>query len=225
VPAGRVADEESAGDMSLPIAILGAGGHGRVVASICRAAGREVQCFVDSALRGRSVAGIDVVGGDEMLDDPAFVRSHAFVVAIGDQCIRRRVAKRVAEKGGRLTTVIHPSAVVADDVQLGCGVVLGPAAVINCGTSVGDLVIINTGATIDHDSILEEAVHIGPGANLGGNVSCGEAALVGLGAAVLSGKRIGARAIVGAGAVVTRDVPPDVTVVGCPARVIESSFR
>jgi len=45
-------------------------------------------------------------------------------------------------------------------------------------------------------------------------------ASIGSGATILSNVTIGERAIVGAGSVVTRDVPPDVIVIGNPARVL-----
>ncbi|MDP3850174.1 MAG: acyltransferase [Luteolibacter sp.] len=50
-------------------------------------------------------------------------------------------------------------------------------------------------------------------------------ASIGSGATILGGVTIGANAMIGAGSVVTRDVPPDTTVAGNPARVIQSSHK
>lgn len=210
--------------MLKPIIILGCGGHARVVADVCRAAGRIVGGFLDNKTARRAlVGGIAVVGGDELLDDRRFVTEHEFVVAIGDQRARRRLSNVVRERGGTLATVIHPSAVVAPDVRIGAGTVLVAGSIINPGAVLGDFVIINTGATIDHDNVLKDGVQVCPGANLAGTVTCGEDAFIGTGAIIIPGRTIGARAVIGAGSVVTSDIPDDVTAVGCPARVVKGS--
>jgi sugar O-acyltransferase (sialic acid O-acetyltransferase NeuD family) len=193
------------------------------VADICRAAGREVRGFLDrQGAHGDPERLAGVLGGDELLDDRAFVVSHEFVVGVGHQRTRRRLAELVRAKGGILTSVIHPSAVVAPDVRIGAGVVVVAGCVVNPGAVLGDLVIVNTGATVDHDCLLSEGVHVCPGAHLTGSVTCREYACVGAGAVVIPGRTIGARAMVGAGAVVIADVGDDVTVAGCPARVIKN---
>ena len=205
-----------------PVAILGSGGHARVVADACRAAGRHVAGFLDpGAVRESTRSGVVVLGGDDLLESAEFVARHEFLVAIGSQALRRSLCARVRERGGTLTRVAHPSAVVAPDVRLGAGSVLAAGSVVNTGTVVGEFVIVNTGATVDHDNLLGDGTQLGPGAHLAGEVHCGEDALLGPGAIVVRGCRIGTRAIVGAGAVVLSDVPPDVTVVGLPARILE----
>lgn len=205
--------------MSLPVVILGNGGHARVVADICRVSGRTVRGFID---RGGAPPGEHVLGGDDLLDDRAFVDAHEFVIGIAHQRIRRRLAELVLAKGGTLTSVIHPSAVVAADVVVGRGVVLVAGCIVNPASVLGDLVIVNTGATVDHDSVLHKGVHVCPGAHLAGSVICGEYAFVGTGAIVVPNRTIGQRAIVGAGAIVIADVADDVTVVGAPARVVKN---
>jgi len=206
--------------MPRPVVILGHGGHARVVADICRAAKREVRGFLDRQGVHESAS---VLGGDDLLDDRAFVESHEYVVGIADQRIRRRLAGLVRAKGGVLASVIHPSAVVAPAVAIGAGVVVVAGCVVNPGAVLGDLVIVNTGATVDHDCVLNEGVHVCPGAHLTGNVVCGEYAFLGAGAIVIPGRAIGAWAVVGAGAVVISDVTDGVTVVGCPARAIKNA--
>jgi sugar O-acyltransferase (sialic acid O-acetyltransferase NeuD family) len=203
------------------VVIIGSGGHARVVADACRAAGRKVRGFLDpGVVPGTCVGGISVLGGDELLDDPTFATSHEFLVGIGDQRTRRALAMLVREKGAILTTAVHPSAVVAPDVRVGDGTVIIAGSVVNPGAKLGEFVVVNTGATVDHDCILGDGVHVCPGAHLAGGVTCGEDTLVGTGAAVIPGLTIGARSVVGAGAVVICDIPGNVTVVGCPARIL-----
>lgn len=207
-----------------PIVVLGSGGHARVVADVCRAAGREVRGFLDPrASPGDIVGQLRVLGDDELLDDADFVAEHEFLIGIGDQQKRRKVASMVREKGGTLATVIHPSSVVAPDVRIGAGTVLVAGSIINTGAVLGECVIINTGATVDHDNILKDGVQLCPGVHLAGNVSCGEDAFFGTGAVVIPGREIGARAVIGAGAVVTSDIPEDVAAVGCPAKVVKGT--
>jgi len=204
---------------TLPIVILGCGGHGRVVADILRVAQRPVAGFLDDRPPASLVDGIPVVGDSRCLVETDFLRTYAVIVAVGDQKLRRHFASLVIERGGHLGIAIHVKAVVARDVAIGGGSVVMAGAVINTGSRIGRFAIVNTGAVLDHDNLMEDGVHIGPGCSLAGNVVCGADAFVGTGASVIPGIRIGARAVVGAGAAVISDVPPDTLVVGCPAVV------
>ncbi|MCP4038984.1 MAG: acetyltransferase [bacterium] len=204
--------------MSGSIVIVGAGGHGRVVADLCRSAGREVVGYLDAGLEaGTRVDGAAVLGGDERLGDRDFVLAHAFAIGIGDPKLRCKLAQLVLDAGGELPAIAHAHTTVAPDVMLGRGTVLMAGAVVNPGSTLEDLVVVNTGATVDHDGRIGEGTHLCPGVHLGGNVTCGARAYVGIGASVIQGICIGHDAIVGAGAVVIRDVAEGETVVGCPA--------
>ena len=207
--------------MSKPIVILGTGGHARVVADVCRAANRSIAGFVDSSRsKGEPVGFGTVLGPDSLLADRAFARAHEFLIGIADVNARRRLARRIVDCGGELTTVIHPRAVVGTDVEIGAGTVLVACSVVNTGARIGEGVIINTAATVDHDVIIGDFVHVAPGAHLAGSVRCRDSAFVGLGALVIQGITLGAGCTVGAGAVVVTNVGEGETVVGCPARAI-----
>ena len=209
--------------MSQPIVILGAGGHARVVADLCRCLGREVAGFLDPAqATDAQVGAARVIGADDRLEDPAFVAAHEFALGVGDPTVRCRLGRAVAAVGGALPALVHPAACVAADAALGRGAVLLAGAIVNCGSRIGDHAILNTGSTLDHDGELGEGTQLGPGAHLGGDVRTGARVRIGIGASVIQGIRIGEDAVVGAGSAVIRDVAAGETVVGCPARPVGS---
>ncbi len=204
--------------MSAAIVIVGAGGHGRVVADVCRSIGRTVAGFLDPAMEpGIRVDDIPVLGGDERLADSAFVTSYEYGLGVGDSVLRCRVARLVLDSGGQLPALVHRTAVVAPGVTLGHGSVLMAGAIINVGGTVEDFVIINTAATVDHDGHIGEGTHLCPGVHLGGNVRLGRCVDVGVGASVIQGIRIGDGAVIGSGSAVIRDVSAGEMVGGCPA--------
>jgi sugar O-acyltransferase (sialic acid O-acetyltransferase NeuD family) len=211
------------------IAIVGAGGHGQVVADILRArrlAGGDVRVvgYVDDRrmLHGKAFLDIRVLGPVNML---ASLDIDGVIVAIGDNAARARLSRALEEAGLKLGTAIHPTAIVGSDVMVGEGSMISAGAIVTTGTLLGRGVILNTGCTVDHHTVLGDFVHIAPGVHMGGEVRIGEGALVGIGAVVLPRVAIAVRATVGAGAVVTRDVPEGVTVVGNPARPLQRRIQ
>lgn len=116
-------------------------------------------------------------------------------------------------------TLLHPSAWVEDDVEIGAGSHILARACVGVGVTMGQGCIISHTADVGHDCVLEEGVQIGPGAKLGGGVRVGRCAWVAMGATVRDGVSIGAGATVGMGSVVVKDVPPNVTVMGMAAQL------
>ncbi len=207
------------------IVIIGAGGHGQVVADILLVASRVGASAAplgflddDPALAGTRVLGLPVLGPIASL---AHVEHDGVVLALGDNRRRHDVLVALRERGVRFANAIHPAAVVAADVRLGAGVMVCAGAVVNTGSVVADGVILNTGCTVDHHNRIDAYAHIAPGAHLGGAVRIGLGALVGIGSCVTPGRSIGEWTVVGAGSTVTRDLPPYCTAVGSPARVIK----
>ena len=196
--------------------IIGAGGHGRVVADIAAQRFRRV-AFLDDVAKDSGHAAWPIVGTQaqaaELRDEFS-----AVVVALGDNTKRMSVTHDLQELGYALAVVRHPSAVVSDHANIGDGSVVMPSTVVNYGANLGVSCIVNTGATIDHDCRLGDGVHVSPGAHLAGGVAVGDRAWVGIGAAVREGVTIGRDAIVGAGAAVVNDVAPGTVVRGVPAR-------
>jgi sugar O-acyltransferase (sialic acid O-acetyltransferase NeuD family) len=210
-----------------PIVILGAGGHGREVAEVLRDRKQaepsvEVLGYVDDnrALRGKQLNGLPVLGDWSWFD--GVDRSEIEVVcAAGTPSVLRSLADRAGRLGLSFARVISPRAYVAPTAVLGAGVTLFAHAVVQPDVRLGDHCILNLAATVSHDSVVGACTNINPGAHLAGNVVVGEGCYIGMGANVIQGRTVGAGAVIGAGAVVVADVPPAVTAVGVPARVIK----
>jgi sugar O-acyltransferase (sialic acid O-acetyltransferase NeuD family) len=209
----------------MKILIVGAGGHGQVVADILLARqkidGGQVKPmgFLDDnpALQQQIFLGLLVLGTIAQL--PA-IAHEAVIVAIGDNRTRQKISQTLLHRSEQLATAIHPTAVIGTEVKIGGGTMICAGAIVNPGAHLGRSVILNTGCTIDHHNRIGHYVHVGPGVHLGGDVEIGEGTLLGIGATVLPQRRVGAWSVVGAGAVVTKDIPANTTVVGVPARAI-----
>lgn len=196
--------------------ILGAGGHGRVVADAARSQGGWLQIvFFDDSAPGGLVAGVPVAG-----DSSAFFLGPrvARIVAIGDNRRRDASTARCLAEGLPLATVVHGRASVSPSSSIGAGSFVAAMAVVGPGARLGRACIVNTSASVDHDCILGDAVHVSPGAHLGGGVQVGHRSWVGIGASVRHGEVIGCDAMVAAGAVVVSAVADNSQVAGVPAR-------
>jgi sugar O-acyltransferase (sialic acid O-acetyltransferase NeuD family) len=206
----------------LPVIMVGGGGHAKVLISMLLLQHRTVLGFVDLTPDLPSVLGVAQLGDDSavLMRAPEEIRLVNGVGSIGSTGARREAYERFRDKHYTFDSVIHCSAIMAPDVELGNGVQIMAGAVVQPGSRVGDNSIINTGARVDHDCSIDAQVHIAPGATLCGNVRVGRGSHVGAGATVIQGIELGENTIVGAGAVVLRGVTDGETVVGVPAAVV-----
>lgn len=198
------------------LVIVGAGGHGKVVADSAQKNGYENICYVDDRLTGYHM-GFPIIGNSNdlrLLDD-----GHTdFVLGIGNNEIRKTFSNMY---NINWATIIHPSAQIASNVSIGKGTVVMAGAVINSCVSIGNHCIINTNAVVEHDNLIQDYVHISPGAKLGGAVRVGELSHIGIGATIINNVSIDCGCIIGAGSVVIRDVIERGTYVGVPIRRIK----
>lgn len=201
-------------------AILGASGHGKVVADIALACGWQEVVFFDDAWPSVGQNGFWTVEGNTESLVARVAEFDGAMVAIGHSGIRVEKQQVLENAGLPVVTLVHPAAYVSRFANIGAGTVVMPGAVVNVDTVLGKGCIINSGATVDHDCVLADGVHIAPGAHLSGDVIVGSGSWVGVGVAVRQGVRIGAGVMVGAGAVVVKDIADGETVVGNPARSI-----
>ncbi|MCH8544996.1 MAG: acetyltransferase [Alcanivorax sp.] len=201
-----------------PLAILGASGHGKVVADCAESCGWDEVVFFDDRWPECCINSHWPVVGDTAALLASAGDYQGVLVAIGDNAARAQKLALLRDAGLPLTTLIHPAATVSEYATIGPGTVVFAGAVVNVDARLGVGCIINTGATVDHDCQLGDAVHISPGAHLAGGVQVGRQAWIGIGASVKQQIVIGAHAMVGAGAAVVDNVAEGALVVGVPAK-------
>ena len=209
--------------MKRNLLILGAGGHGRVVADAAETmADWDKIAFIDEKYPELHKSGRWPVIG-VTADLPGLLSDwQDVIVAIGANRLRLELLQQCIDLGFNISSVIHPSAQIAKDVSIGSGTVVFANAVINTGSQLGQGCIVNTAASIDHDCELADGVHLSPGVHLGGTVSIGIRSWLGIGSSVVNNIDIGSDVIVGAGAAVISNIEDNVTVVGVPAKAIST---
>lgn len=193
--------------------IIGASGHGKVVADIAVLNGYKDIMFLDNDPEIKTCAGYPVLGPDTMtsgLDGDVFI-------AVGKAETRKKLMERDANRN--FPVLLHPSAVVAESAEIGAGSVVIAGAVINPGAQIGKGCIINTSSSVDHDCLVGDYVHISVGAHLSGTVVVGTGTWIGTGAIVSNNVNICGGCMIGAGAVVIKDIGKPGTYIGVPARL------
>lgn len=201
--------------MAEGIAVLGAGGHAKVVIGVLNSLNLHVSGVYDDDPRKMGARILDVpIAGSLSEFDRSPTRA---IIAVGDNVVRKRIAARTAD----WATLVHERAWVHPSVRLGPGTVVMAGAVVQPDSVLGRHVIVNTGATVDHDCRLGDFVHVAPGSHLSGNTTLAEGAFLGTGSSTRQGVTIGSWAVVGAGAAVVSDLPDNITAVGVPAKIIK----
>lgn len=200
------------------LAILGASGHGKVVADTAECCGWQSVEFFDDAWPGLQENDAWSVVGNTTALMGRLADFDGVLIGIGNNRIRQAKLLELQAAGARVVTLVHPAASVSRYAVIGEGTVVFAGAVVNAGTRINAGGILNTGSSIDHDCVLGYAVHISPGARLAGGVQVGDLSWIGIGASVCQQIQIGQQVMVGAGAAVICDVPNDVTVAGVPAK-------
>ena len=203
--------------MKNKLLIIGASGHGKVIADIAMKMKKwEKINFLDDNENIKLSMGIEVIGKSS--DVLMYINDYDICIGIGNNAIRENIHEKLEKEGASLPILIHPNAVIGENVEIGVGTVVMAGAVINCCTKIGKGCIINTGSTIDHDNVIHDYVHISPGVNLAGAVSIGKSSWLGIGSVVINNVNITSACKIGAGAVVIKDITESGTYVGVPVR-------
>ena len=200
------------------LVMIGASGHGKVVADIA-ANSYEKILFLDDDPEVKSCGEHPVVGSTQQLEH--YLCCGDFFVSIGNTGIRKKFLEKLKEMGANIPVLIHPNAVVGTGVSIGAGTVLMPGSIVNAGTSIGEGCIVNTSASIYHDCRIDNFVHVSVGAHLCGTVFVGAETWIGAGAVVSNNKNICGQCMIGAGAVVVKDITEKGTYVGVPAKRLD----
>lgn len=196
------------------LVIIGASGHGKVVADIARRNGYDQICFLDDNDALNECGGYPVVGKSSR-----YVEYDCdMVLAIGNPRVRETIQHQLEQAGKCVPVLIHPSATIGENIQIGKGTVVAAGAVINPGTKIGRGCIINTCASVDHDCCVEDYVHVSVGAHVAGTCVIGQRTWIGAGATVSNNVTICEDCMIGAGAVVVRTIDESGTYIGVPSR-------
>lgn len=208
----------------------GGTGQAKVLRPIVEGMGYTLRVVVD---RNHGLTppfhGVPLLGehalGEWLAQQGRLVSSFAVTVGGGLGRDRCAIAQRLALRGLRPITAVHPRAWVADSAALGEGCQILAMAAICEEARLGRHCIVNTNASVDHECTLGDGVHVMPGATLAGCVKVGDFATIGSNATILPRLTIGTGAVIGAGAVVTRDVPDGAVMMGIPARARARQVR
>ena len=203
-------------NMNKKVVIIGAGGHGRVVADIAKACGDTVIGFLDDSNTANNK--VNIIGTSADAVKYCDGETELFV-AIGNCKVREKIMNSLS--GAKWYTAIHPSAVISPSAVIGEGTCVMPNAVVNNSAVIGKGVIINTCASVDHDDIIGDYVHIACGAHLAGTVTVGKCTWIGIGSIVSNNISVCENNMIGAGTVVVKDITEEGTYVGVPAKKVK----
>lgn len=207
------------------LGILGASGHGKVVADTALAAGWDEIIFFDDAWPARQHNVHWPVAGDTSVLLAGELALDGVIVGIGNNRVRQEKTQQLRLAGLPVVSVFHPGAHISRFASIGYGSVAFAGACVQVDTICGIACVINTGASVDHDCLLGEAVHVSPGSHLAGSVHVGERSWIGIGACVRQQIIIGSDVLIAAGAAVVSHVGNGLTVAGVPARELSKPLQ
>ena len=207
-------------------AIFGASGFGREVLPLVR---KQLEnessawelVFVDDNPPAAEQNGHRVLKYAEWLAEHA--TSRHITLAIANSVVRENLVKRCEADGVEFIDVQAENAVIMDDVHIGAGSILNPFVCLTSNIRIGKQFHANIYSYVAHDCVIGDYVTFAPSVKCNGNVLIEDHAYIGTGAILKQGKPgeplvIGRGAVIGMGAVVTKSVPPGVTVIGNPAK-------
>lgn len=207
--------------MGNKLIIIGASGHGKVVADIAISMNKwQDIAFLDDDESIKTLMGLQVIGKPS--EAVNYKDEADFFVAIGNNATRKRIHEKLEERRLPIARLIHPSAILGTEVEIGLGTAIMAGVVINSSSRIGKGCIINTSSSLDHDNVLEDYVHISPGARTAGSVAIGTGSWLGIGSIVSNNVKISSGCKIGAGAVVINDVTKSGIYVGVPVRRIDN---
>ncbi|MBF4517633.1 acetyltransferase [Flavobacterium sp. ANB] len=200
------------------VILIGYSGHGYVVAETALEHNLTIVGYFEKNEQKNNPFNIKYLGFEEFEGFLGWNEADCFILGIGDNTIRQKVASLITSKKKNILPLVHSSALIAKSAKIGQGTFINKNVSINALAIIGENSILNTGCIIEHECVLHDAVHIAPGAVLAGNVQVGERTFIGANAVVKQGITIGKDVIIGAGSVVLKDVLDNEIWFGNPAR-------
>ena len=203
------------------VIIVGYSGHGFVVADAAISAMINLKYYSEINDMPTNPYQLEYIGFESDEFFKGWDLDCDFILGIGDNNVREKIAKIILLKNKKIQNVIHPSASISKNVIIGNGNFISKNVAINPLATIGNFCIINTGCIIEHECVISDAVHIAPGAVLSGNVSVGKRTFIGANSVVKQNIKIGKDVIIGAGSVIIKNVPDGKTIVGNPGKEIK----
>lgn len=207
--------------------IIGAGGFGREVAWLVERINEieptwEIKGFIDDNCEkwNKNENGYLIYGGCDYLINLAEKNEIYAVCAVGNATVRKRIIAKFENSNVKFATVIDPSVIMSNRVNIGEGVIICAGTIITVDVTIGNYVIINLDCTVGHDALVSDYVTIYPSVNISGNVTVGECTELGTGMQIIQGIDVSSNVIVGAGAVVNKNIVESGTYVGVPVQNI-----
>jgi sugar O-acyltransferase (sialic acid O-acetyltransferase NeuD family) len=202
------------------VVLIGYSGHGYVVGEAAIIADFNLRYYADKSELLLNPFELAYLGfdGDEKFQ--GWSKGYRFILGIGDNDNRQKIALSLSAKGESLLTIVHPHSSISKKSQIGSGVFIARNVSVNPLATIGDYTILNTGSVIEHECIIGNSAHIAPGAVLAGNVKVGDRSFIGANSVIKQGVEIGKDVIVGAGSVIITNIPDGGKFTGNPARPI-----
>ena len=203
--------------MSQKLLIIGAGGHGLMAAEIAKKMDvwEEIK-FLDDDM---NITNPQILG--KISEFYTYVNNYNIFVAIGNIETRERLLLELLNHGSKVPTLIHPTAIIGEGVEIGTGTILMPGTIINHSSKIGVGCIVNTGAIVEHNCKIGDFVHLSPGVKIAGTVNVGKKSWLGIGSVIVNNVDICEGSIIGAGAVVIKDIDQTGTYIGVPAKRVK----
>lgn len=209
------------------IVIIGAGGFAKEVAWLVEEINSinnqwELIGFIDENPdnRGKVLNGYPVLGDFSSISATEDIYT---VCAVGNPVSKQKLVQKARETGLKFTNLVHPGALLSKHIEMGEGNIICAGCIISTNITIGNHVAFNPGSAVGHDSFIGDYSTILWSVNISGNCTIRDGCDIGTNATVIQGLTIGSWSVIGAGAVVVRDVPPNCTAVGVPAKPIKYS--
>ena len=198
------------------IILVGMGGHSKVVKDIINLKKEfKVIGYLDDKIQTKK--NVDGIIYDNIKSYRNYEDEH-FCITIGNNQTREEIFKTLNLPLSKYPTLVHPTAIIGSNVEIGDGTVIMANVVVNADTKIGSHCIINTTASVGHDVIIDDYVHISPNSTLTGGVKVGSKSQIGASATIIPTVNIGRNTIVGAGATVVNNIGDQQVVIGTPAK-------
>jgi sugar O-acyltransferase (sialic acid O-acetyltransferase NeuD family) len=200
--------------------LIGYSGHGYVVAETALENSVLLIGYSEKSILENNPFNLEYLGFEKDIDFIGWSKKASFLLGVGDNALRQKIAHLIESKGKTISTLIHSTASISKMAVIGSGTFVNKNVSVNALVRIGKNVILNTGCIVEHECVLGDGVHIGPGAVLAGNTTIGERTFVGANAVVKQGVIIGKDVIIGAGSVIIENISDGRKVVGNPGRII-----